>query len=364
MTSAELGMIEGFYGEPWTHAARLRLLDFLKEHGFSFYIYAPKGDPYLRKKWREPVPAARERELAELAGACRRAGIKFGVGLSPYEMYLSPFDAANRELLRSRIELFNRIGVDKFCLLMDDMKGDLPNLAGRQVEIVNWAAGLSTAEQVVFCPTYYSYDPVLEKLFGKMPEGYLEALGKGLDKKVSVFWTGELVCSKSYSAEHLAGVAATLGRKPFLWDNYPVNDGPRMCKFLHLRPFTGRPADMGAHLAGHAVNPMNQITLSRISALTLKASYENGPAYDPKKAFLAAAAAVTCAEMAARLAADTPLFMDRGLDGMAEAEKAGRKKDYAPFLASEEGETASAARELIDWLDGKYTVTKDLFLTQ
>ncbi|KAF0127447.1 MAG: hyaluronidase [Elusimicrobia bacterium] len=362
--NTELGIIEGFYGEPWGPAARLRLIDFLKEHGFSFYIYAPKGDPYLRKKWREPMPAARERELAELATAGRRAGIKFGVGLSPYEMYLSPFDAANKELLQARIELFNRAGVDQLCLLMDDMKGDLSNLAERQMEIVNWAAGLSTAEQIVFCPTYYSCDPVLEKLFGKMPEGYLEQLGRGLDKKVSVFWTGELVCSKSYSAEHLAGVAATLGRKPFLWDNYPVNDGPRMCKFLHLRPFTGRPAAMGARLAGHAVNPMNQVTLSKISALTLKASYENGPAYDPDKAFLEAAAAVTCAEMAARLAADTPTFMDKGLDALSEAEKTALKTAYAPFLASEEGETASAAREIIDWLDGRYTVTKDLFLIQ
>ncbi|HOI41521.1 MAG TPA: beta-N-acetylglucosaminidase domain-containing protein [Elusimicrobiales bacterium] len=362
--NTELGIIEGFYGEPWTHAARLSLINFLKEHGFSFCIYAPKGDPYLRKKWREPMPAARERELAELAGACRRAGVKFGVGLSPYEMYLSPFDAANKELLQARIELFNRVGVDKFCLLMDDMKGDLPGLAERQIEIVNWAASLSTAEQVVFCPTYYSYDPVLEKLFGKMPAGYLEALGRGLDEKVSVFWTGELVCSKSYSAEHLAGVAATLARKPFLWDNYPVNDGPRMCKFLHLRPFTGRPASIGASLAGHAVNPMNQVTLSKISALTLKASYELGPEYDPEKAFLGAAAAVTCADLAARLAADTPVFMDRGLDVLSEAEKTVLKTAYAPFLASEAGESAAAAREVIDWLDGRYTVTRDLFLTQ
>ena len=24
--------------------------------GYDFYIYAPKGDPYLRRKWREPMP--------------------------------------------------------------------------------------------------------------------------------------------------------------------------------------------------------------------------------------------------------------------------------------------------------------------
>ena len=364
MAVNQLGVIEGFYGEPWSWGQRADYAGFLKKQGFSFYIYAPKADGFMRKKWREPFPEDLERKLAQLSAQCRAAGVEFGVGFSPYEIYLSPFNDEVKSLLQSRIDVFNRVGVDKFGLLMDDMKGDFPELAARQIEIVNWVAARSAAKQLIFCPTYYSLDPVLEKLFGKKPEGYLERLGKELDPKVRLFWTGELVCSKSYSAEHLRATAELLGRKPFLWDNYPVNDGPRMCKFLHLRPMTGRPADMGEWLSGHAVNPMNQPTLSRISLLTLKYSYERGGSYEPAAAFLEAAQTVTCRELALRLEKDTADFMDRGLDIITPGERAAFKEAYSRFLDSRENLTAKAAKEVLDWLDGRYTVTKDLFLTQ
>lgn len=362
--NTQAGVIEGFYGQPWSWEEREGYAPFLKKHGFSFYIYAPKADPYLRKKWREPFPKELEDKLASLSAACRAAGVEFGVGFSPYEIYLSPFNDEVKALLQARIDVFNRVGVDKFGLLMDDMKGDSPELAKRQIEIVNWVAARAAAKQIIFCPTYYTLDPVLEKLFGKKPDGYLETLGRELDKKVSLFWTGELVCSKGYSVEHLRATTETLGRKPFLWDNYPVNDGPRMCKFLHLRPMTGRPAEIQDWLAGHSVNPMNQPALSQIPLLTLKYSYEQGFAYCPEAAFLKAAETVTCREMALQLEKDLPNFMDLGLDKLTAEEIAKMKAAYAPYLSSGENRSAVAAREVIDWLDGRYTVTKDLFLTQ
>jgi hypothetical protein len=360
----QLGVIEGFYGEPWSWGERADYAGFLRKHGFSFYIYAPKADGYLRKKWREPFPKVIEEKLAKLSAQCHSAGIEFGVGFSPYEIYLSAFDLEVKKLLQNRVDAFNRIGVDKLGILMDDMKGDLPGLAERQAEIVNWIAARSSARQFVFCPTYYSADPALEKLFGKMPEGYFEKLGAQLDKKVSMFWTGELVCSSSYTPEHLRSASGKLGRKPFLWDNYPVNDGPRMCKFLHLRPVTGRPAEMGDCLTAHAVNPMNQAALSKIVLLTLKFSYEQGGAYVPEKAFRKAAAMVTSRELADQLERDIPAFTDRGLDALADEEKEALKADYSAFLESRENYTAEAAREVLGWLSGRYNVTKDLFLLQ
>ena len=362
--NTQLGVIEGFYGEAWSWGERADYAGFLKKHGFSFYIYAPKADGYLRRKWREPFPKSLEEKLAKLAGQCHSAGIEFGVGFSPYEIYLSEFDLEVKKLLQHRLDVFNRIGVDKLGILMDDMKGELPDLAGRQIEIVNWIAARSKARQLVFCPTYYSQDPVLEKLFGKMPEGYHGKLGKELDRKVSVFWTGELVCSKSYTAEHLRAVSESLGRKPFLWDNYPVNDGPGMCRFLHLRPVTGRPSGMGEQLSAHAANPMNQAALSKIVLLTLKSSYEKGADYSPDRAFKKAAGMVTCHDMALLLERDLPAFADRGLDALTEEEKRSLKDDYSVFLESHENDTAQAAREIIGWLSGRYNVTKDLFLTQ
>ena len=97
--TVELGLIEGFYGRPWSWAARAHAAATLKPHGYNFYLYAPKADAYLRRRWREPHPHATE--LAGLSVACRAAGVRFGVGLSPYELYRN-FDADARAVRKVR----------------------------------------------------------------------------------------------------------------------------------------------------------------------------------------------------------------------------------------------------------------------
>jgi hypothetical protein len=47
--SPELGMIEGFYGKPWTWEEREENVAWLARHGYRFYLYAPKADPFLRQ---------------------------------------------------------------------------------------------------------------------------------------------------------------------------------------------------------------------------------------------------------------------------------------------------------------------------
>ncbi len=57
------------------------MIDFLSAHDGHFYIYAPKRDPYLRKRWQESHPAENWNELRGLATYSRAKGIRFGVGL-------------------------------------------------------------------------------------------------------------------------------------------------------------------------------------------------------------------------------------------------------------------------------------------
>ena len=40
------GVVEGFYGEPWSHEARLSLIDFYGRFKMNYYVYGPKDDPY------------------------------------------------------------------------------------------------------------------------------------------------------------------------------------------------------------------------------------------------------------------------------------------------------------------------------
>ncbi len=43
------GVIEGFYGRPWTHQQRLSLIDFLADRGMNTFVYSPKDDPLVRR---------------------------------------------------------------------------------------------------------------------------------------------------------------------------------------------------------------------------------------------------------------------------------------------------------------------------
>src|SRR5690606_18572580 len=103
------------------------------------------------------------------------------------------------------------------------------------------------------------------------------------------------------STAHLQRVAQQLRRKPFLWDNYPVNDSVRMSRNLHVRAFTGRPASIAEHIVAHGVNPALQPVLSRVPALTLVESYEKGADYQYGAALLRAARTVLGEELGTRL---------------------------------------------------------------
>ena len=84
----ELGIIEGFFGRPYSWTERADMVRALAPAGYGFYLYAPKADAHLRRRWREPYPDAELGALATFAQVCRDAGVRFGVGLSPYELFL------------------------------------------------------------------------------------------------------------------------------------------------------------------------------------------------------------------------------------------------------------------------------------
>ncbi|CAN5871700.1 beta-N-acetylglucosaminidase domain-containing protein [soil metagenome] len=352
--SAEPGIIEGYYGRTWSWQERSDNVAFLAPHGFRFYLYAPKADPYLRRRWQESHPRDMADGLRALADSCRRANVRFGVGLSPYEIYLG-FDDDARDALARKLEFLDDIGIQDLAILFDDMRGDAPGTAEAQADIVHWAAARTRADRIIVCPTYYSDDPVLDRVFGARPHRYVESFGALLDPAIHIFWTGEEVCSREISPGHLQRVSEQLRRKPFLWDNYPVNDGQRMSRYLHLRGFTGR-TGIHNHIAAHGINPALQPTLTRIPALTLIESYRLGSAYEYGAAFMTAAALVVGDDLAKRLHEDLLTLQDVGLD---------RLNDKEPALRSRYGGIDHpAAREIIAWLDGAYRITDEIVRTQ
>ena len=196
--------------------------------------------------------------------------------------------------------------------------------------------------RVLVCPTYYSFDPVLEKYFGTMPAGYWQQLGRELPAEVDIFWTGNKVCSECVEAADIDAINKLLGRKVALWDNYPVNDGAIRSRFLYCEPLSGRDSALRDRLSGHLCNPMNQGLLSLPALLGLAGLY-NCAGLDEN--WLAGALGEATWR---RLSGDRSLFQQQGLDGMGEAQAA----ELAAVYEQLPGE---AAREVAGWLRGEYT---------
>jgi len=309
-TELTTGVIEGFFGKPWGWPARLGGVDFLRETGFAFYIYAPKGDPYLRRKWREPMPRDTLDELAALGARCRGLRIDFGIGLTPFEIYLS-YDAAARECLRAKVLELNATGADTLAILFDDMRGDVVGIAELQARVIAEITGWSSARRFMVCPTYYSYDALLTREFGAPPHAYLEDLGRLLDPRIDVFWTGEKIISHGYSAQHLSAVAGHLRRKPFIWDNHIANDAKKRSNHLYLDPSADSWSLATDGAAGLAINPMNQPHLSRIALCGYRHLLDVGP--DLRTALPGICRELAGPRLAKLLSEDLELLQNEGL---------------------------------------------------
>lgn len=334
------GVIEGFYGRSWSLDTRLAYIDYLGESGLNAYIYCPKSDPYLRRQWMEDWPEAGWKALRQLGHAYRSHRINWGVGLSPVELYRE-YGALQRDQLKRKVERLGELDATLLGILFDDMPGDMDGLATRQAEIVSdvcdWAPGM----RILVCPTYYSFDPVLEQYFGRMPQGYWPQLGRDLPTAVDIFWTGNSVCSAKIDVPDVAAITKILGRSVTLWDNYPVNDGAVRSNFLYTSKLSERPKGLQPLLSGHLCNPMNQGVLSLPALSGLSELYGNGGLGDARLCRIFGAGTWE------RLSRDKRVFEEQGLSGLGDR----RCRE----LAAEYGALAGcAASEITQWLRGEY----------
>lgn len=279
-TFSRRGIVEGFFGPLWTMAHRRRLFAFGAARGMNTYLYAPKDDPYHRKLWRQPYPAAEWRELLRLIGAAHRRRIDFVYGFHPGEGLYFGDDRAVAILLR-KARRFYDAGVRTFAVLFDDIPSRLSDARDRRsfknslaCAEGSWMARIVAAQPAQWrnvewwiCPSYYTEDPLLARVFGKFEPEFLEQLADALPRDIPCFWTGPLVVSKAVTLAHARRVASKIQRPLLLWDNYPVND-LSMCDELHIGPLTGRDPRLPEKVYGYLNNPLLQEELSFIPLAT------------------------------------------------------------------------------------------------
>lgn len=205
-----LGIIEGYYGKPYTHRQRRILLEELSEMDSPVYFYAPKDDPWHRILWREPYP---EEEWRELAG-CMGGATSFFFSVSPWQFLDGQWRMASEKLLRAEDS-----GAAGLGILFDDVPEESAGeLARRQLEFAGRALE-RTGLPVVLCPSVYCTE-LMERYPGG--EEYLEAWRECIPESWSSFWTGPGVVSRELSS--LGTAEELLGSPVVVWDNLHATD--------------------------------------------------------------------------------------------------------------------------------------------
>ncbi|KAM4672683.1 protein O-GlcNAcase-like [Amazona ochrocephala] len=266
------GVVEGFYGRPWSMEQRKLLFEWLGRRALNCYMYAPKDELKHRLLWREPYTEPEAAHMRSLIEAAQGRGVEFVFALSAgQDMVFS--SAGDRLLLQQKLRQVAAMGCRAFALLFDDIdpcmcqadRDAFPSLAQAQASVANEVyQELGQPPVFLFCPTEYC-----SSLCSPSPSQscYLLTIGRELLPGIGVIWTGPKVVSQELSAVLLEEVEGVLRRRPVIWDNLYANDYD--CRRVFLGPYTGRAPGLMARLRGLLLNPNCELQANFIPIHTL-----------------------------------------------------------------------------------------------
>ena len=271
------GVVEGFYGTPWSHEVRLSLIDTYGRYKMNYYIYGPKDDPYHSSPyWREEYPEAEAQQIRELVEACNRNRVNFVWAVHPgKDIKWEEEDIQN--LLR-KFEAMYQLGVRAFAVHFDDIEGNGTN-PYYQTELMNilnddFVKVKGDVAPLIVCPTEYT------RLWANPTErGSLVVYGNELDPSVDVFWTGDAVCS-DMTERTMAWISERIKRPALFWWNFPVTDYAR--HIMMQGPVYGLSPQLTENeTRGLVSNPMEHGEASKLALYSVADYTWNTEAYNP-----------------------------------------------------------------------------------
>jgi len=354
------GYIEGYYGRMLSWNERAGILDTLRILRLNTYLYAPKEDPYHRREWKTPYPAAWLRAFARFAAAGRRAGVAVVPAVAP-GLSFDYRSAGDHRILIDKCIALARCGARTIALLMDDIPAALPRSCRREFRSLGQAHGVLLARLMEglsrraqgtglwFCPTIYA-----DQIAQADPDarGYLDDLAQSMPRDIPLLWTGPRIVSPAITAKTIRTATRLFGRRIIIWDNLYAND---YCPTrLFVGPYAGRSADLGSAAQGVLLNPTG-LPDTDAFLLSLLAGFVKGKSAATTWRTATAAHAVPAAFNAVRrffgLPGDRPSPADR---------KAGARISYARALKHLVWEWKAPLQR--EWYPFLYMLETDLLL--
>ena len=339
------GVVEGYYGVPYSTAVTEDLLRFMMRYKMNSYMYGAKSDPYHSGYWGKPYPekltaeqksmgcftAADIKQMCEVSAATK---VNFIWAIHPGVAFTGNDDAVIDRIME-KFEAMHGLGVRQFGVFVDDVgvPYDEPTLklnAKRLTVLQNaidqkWnfsgAVPADTVKPLHFVPQLYAYG--WTKAEGR--KNFFSALSN-TPAKTQIYITGKAVWSVPNNTD-LKIVEEDLGRPVAWWWNYPCNDNAdaytfpvdMYSNFIDM-PAIDDDARLPENLEGCAsllCNPMQQGEIAKIPLFSAADYAWNNASFDNTSSWNAALAAAVGKQYAQPLAHILPYLRINDPESMA-----------------------------------------------
>ncbi len=268
---SERGLVEGYYGNPYSENDRMNLFEFFGRQKMNTYIYGPKDDAYHKGEWRTPYPTEFGKKIAEYAAAAKANKVDFVWAIHPgVDIKWNKTDSVN---IVNKLKKMYDLGIRTFAVFFDDIWGEGTD-ATKQAGLMNYIVeelnkAYDDVNPLIICPTQYNK--------GWTSGNYLNILGTKMDKSVRIMWTGNSVVDM-IEMDDMQWINNQISRKAYIWLNYPVTD--YCINRLLMGPTWGNGLDIANELSGFTSNPMEYAMASKLSLYSIGDYCWNMPAYD------------------------------------------------------------------------------------
>lgn len=315
------GIIEGYYGLPYSAEVTEDLFRFMARYKINTYMYGAKSDPYHSLYWNKPYPTTltveqqklgmlTQADVRGLAEAGHKNKVNFIWAIHPGKSFTDAGQSDVIDRIMEKFSLMHNLGVRQFGVFVDDV--GVPNDSAslklgsdrltilQQMIDAKWnrakVPAADTVKPLHYVPQLYAYSWV-----GKdEAKRFFHSLST-TPAKTCIYITGKAVWTVPNSEDPQL-VSSWLGRDVAWWWNYPCNDND-MNKIFPLDMYRNfddekwidRNARLDSNLKGVQTllsNPMQQGEVSKIALFSIADYAWNEMAFDNDQSWMGALHAI------------------------------------------------------------------------